>query len=188
MDAGCGSVGLAAAAARHVQRVIATDITPGELDRAKRIVRERRYKNIDVLYSDMRNTNFPDQHFDRIISFKFLEELSDRDLRHVFREFKRILKDDGLMVHCSFDTSAREWIEWAQTSYSLHFRDPSAITSICAELGLLVQVIRLEYRLKMDRRIMSEYVDLYGGNRALIAKFPEEINIPPAYFLIIKKK
>lgn len=44
-------------------------------------------------------TDFPDGHFDLIVSFLLLHETSNQSLRRIFRESHRLLAKGGIMVH-----------------------------------------------------------------------------------------
>lgn len=47
---------------------------------------------------DITSTSFADEMFDRIVCISVLEHLTENELRKALSEFKRILKDDGLMI------------------------------------------------------------------------------------------
>lgn len=54
-------------------------------------------QHTDVLKVDGQSTNFQDKEYDAIISLHVLEHIEDLDM--AMDEFKRLLKDDGVMYH-----------------------------------------------------------------------------------------
>ncbi len=70
---------------------------------------------------DMEKTQFPDGHFDLIVSCLFMHETSNRALRNCLAECRRLLAPVGLMAHLdvpqhdgmeTFQSVLFEWEEW----------------------------------------------------------------------------
>jgi len=71
--------------------------------------------------ADMEGTNFPDGHFDLIVSCLFMHETSNKALRNSLAESQRVLAPGGLMTHMDvpqregmekFQAVVMEWEEW----------------------------------------------------------------------------
>jgi SAM-dependent methyltransferase len=59
-------------------------------------------KNIHFSQQNAEATNFPDGHFDLIVSHILLHEVPPDALRNIMKECHRLLSDGGLMVHADF--------------------------------------------------------------------------------------
>jgi len=79
--------------------VTATTIDKNGLEKTKRIIEENNLTNrINLKLEDVRDKNiYPDNYFDYIYARLVLHYLSDKELLEVLKEFKRILKDNGLL-------------------------------------------------------------------------------------------
>jgi SAM-dependent methyltransferase len=71
--------------------------------------------------ADLENTDFPDGHFDLIVSCLFMHETSNKALPKCLAECKRLLSAGGLMAHMDvpqregmemFQSVVMEWEEW----------------------------------------------------------------------------
>jgi len=76
---------------------------------------------IHFVQGNMEATDFPDGHFDLIVSCLFLHETSNKAIRHVLSECHRLLAPNGLMAHFDvpqregmdvFQSVIMEWEEW----------------------------------------------------------------------------
>lgn len=79
--------------------VTATTIDEKGLNNTREIVEGRNLLNrIDLKLEDVRDKNiYPDNYFDFIYARLVLHYLADNELLDVLKEFKRILKDNGLL-------------------------------------------------------------------------------------------
>jgi ubiquinone/menaquinone biosynthesis C-methylase UbiE len=87
LDAGCGITTYAHARGK-CRMVVGVDADP----------RINRNKNVDaIIHGDIYRLPFPDNTFDVVTSWMVLEHINDPDA--CFREFSRVCKPGGLMVH-----------------------------------------------------------------------------------------
>ena len=96
LDIGTGTGFAAFELTKNCQKVEATDISKGMIDEAKKIMKERRIKNLNFSIMPAEKLNFDDNFFDiitcRTAAHHFL------DVEKFCRESKRVLKNDGEMV------------------------------------------------------------------------------------------
>jgi SAM-dependent methyltransferase len=90
LEYGCGPGGYAARLAKHGARVVAIDISPEAIRRARGRIR----KSLDVELFEMNAEamDFPDEDFDLVCGTGILHHL---DLGRAFNEVHRVLKPDG---------------------------------------------------------------------------------------------
>ncbi len=96
LDIGTGLGALAFEFARRLPqaKVYALDISPEMLAEAKRIAQETRIDNVELVCGDAHKLEFADVYFDLVVSFGILHHL--RDIRLLFSEVKRVLKEKGV--------------------------------------------------------------------------------------------
>ena len=96
LDIGTGTGFAAFELTKNCQDVEATDISEGMIDEAKKIMKERRIKNLNFSIMPAENLNFDDNFFDiitcRTAAHHFL------DVEKFCKESKRVLKNDGEIV------------------------------------------------------------------------------------------
>ena len=96
LDIGTGAGFAAFELTKNCQEVEATDISEGMIDEAKKIMKERRIKNLNFSIMPAENLNFDDNFFDiitcRTAAHHFL------DVEKFCKESKRVLKNDGEIV------------------------------------------------------------------------------------------
>jgi ubiquinone/menaquinone biosynthesis C-methylase UbiE len=90
------------------------------------------------------HTDFPDGHFDLVVSSFFLHEQSTKSTRQIFREINRLLSPGGLMLHMELPPSAvvdpyyNFYLDWdAYYNNEPHYRAFRAMDfpALCAETG-----------------------------------------------------
>lgn len=99
LDAACGEGYGAALLARTASSVDGVDLSDEAVRHA-----QRRYGAADNLtfhQADVTRLPFPDDHFDRIVSFETLEHLEPQDA--MLAEFRRVLRADGVLIVSSPD-------------------------------------------------------------------------------------
>lgn len=62
-------------------------------------------KTVHYSQQNAEQTDFPDEHFDLVVSSFFLHELSVESTKKIFKEIHRILKPGGLMAHMELPPS-----------------------------------------------------------------------------------
>ncbi|UCC73853.1 MAG: methyltransferase domain-containing protein [Gemmatimonadota bacterium] len=107
LDFGCGPGNLARRVARHVERVIALDVSCGAIACAKVL---NGAENIAYLVNDGRTLSaLEDSSIDLIYSFAVVQHLSDELFDGFLREFRRVLKPGGgVICHVALEDAARQ--------------------------------------------------------------------------------
>ena len=111
LDAGCGPGRLTVPLARGVGpsgRVVAVDIQPGMLARARTRTEAAGCTNAEFVAAALGDGNLPDDHFDRVVLVTVLGEIPDRAA--ALTELFRALKPGGILaiVEVIFDPHVRE--------------------------------------------------------------------------------
>ena len=93
LDAACGEGYGSHLLASYADKVVAVDIDESSIDHAK-----RRYRrdNLKFLCADVLEIPTPDNSFDVVVSFETLEHLAEH--QQLLSEFKRVLKEDGVLI------------------------------------------------------------------------------------------
>jgi SAM-dependent methyltransferase len=99
LDAACGEGYGAALLAVAARSVTGVDISGEAIRHARRRYGDRRNLSFEV--ADATRLPFADAVFDRVVSFETLEHL--RDQQTLLREFRRVLKPDGILILSSPD-------------------------------------------------------------------------------------
>jgi len=114
LEAGCGSGNLTVPFAKSVMkilkelRIIALDVAAGPYNGALDILRERVRKEnlekfIEIVEGNVRSmSNIADKSIDLIISNELFCDLGRKGLEKALKEFYRVLKPNGQMVHGEF--------------------------------------------------------------------------------------
>ncbi|WP_316396923.1 methyltransferase domain-containing protein [Bradyrhizobium sp. 33ap4] len=94
LDFGCGTGYGAAAMSKAANHVLAVDLNEGALEFAR-----RQHKAPNLSFERVADlcAGFTDQQFDRITCFEVIEHLDAADQITLLDNFRRILKDDGLL-------------------------------------------------------------------------------------------
>ena len=145
-----------------------------------------------MIWSRIWITRFIDGTFDLIFSSNLLEHIPD--LNRCLEECRRVLKDDGLMLHTM---PSRWWKLFYSTLNMVKFKRPTihgTSTSHCQEFytyGLKVWITRIE---SIGLRVIDAiglpfYVGHFGRSYYLpIIKAGNIFRLPASYLYVIKKK
>lgn len=100
LELGCGSGDLAYALADHAQKIVATDIDPDDIERARRradlwSLSDDQIKRIEFRALSALQLNFSSNGFDWAISTSMVEHLDPQDVERHLREVHRVLKPHG---------------------------------------------------------------------------------------------
>lgn len=123
LDAGCGPGRLSVPLARRVGpagHVVALDIQPGMLARARTKTQAAGYTNVEFITAALGDGKLPANHFDRAVLVTVLGEIPDREA--AIAELFRALKPGGILaiVEVIFDP---------------HFQARKAVTGLAVSTG-----------------------------------------------------
>lgn len=144
--------------------VVAADIAPGMLERAKQ--QSRWLRRFERVRADAYRLPFRDGAFDLVFSSLMLQWCDDLDA--VFAEFARVLKPGGLLLFSTFGPGTLGELRdaWAASDPAYihvnHFFDPHALGSALMHAGLSEPVLDVD-------RIVMKYPDVIGLMRELKA-------------------
>ena len=95
LDIGCGDGEGSAALSKRIPSVVGVDLSADLIRSA-----EHKYSRAGLTFKvgDARKTDFPDAHFDGIISSHTLEHLSAEDQPALLRELRRIVRPGGSVI------------------------------------------------------------------------------------------
>ncbi len=94
LDAGCGTGNLAVRLEKKGAKVVGIDFS----EEALKICKEK-IKDADIRFHDLiQPLPFPDSYFDKVVSNNVIYALPKAARLDVIKEFKRVLKKDGLVV------------------------------------------------------------------------------------------
>jgi len=117
LDAACGEGYGAALLAASAESVEAVDLSEKAITHAR-----QRYGDVTGLsfhVADCTALPFPDQEFDRIVSFETLEHLTEQE--QLLTEFRRVLKADGVLVLSSPDKAV--YTDQQKTENEYHVKE-----------------------------------------------------------------
>ena len=80
---------------KHVNRGVAADISGAMLAEASRRLDHKKWKLKKV---DAFNLPFPNNHFDAVISFRFIRHFRQTDRNKLLAEINRVLKPEGVLI------------------------------------------------------------------------------------------
>jgi ubiquinone/menaquinone biosynthesis C-methylase UbiE len=94
LDIGCGTGFILSIAAPFFDEVCGIDITPAMLERARRMAKSEKIRNIKLVEATCDDAPFPDAHFDVVSAYGVLHHLPE--LQPTFKEVRRVLKKKGV--------------------------------------------------------------------------------------------
>jgi ubiquinone/menaquinone biosynthesis C-methylase UbiE len=98
LDAGCGSGVNIERLHSRVRRIIAMDFNRGSVERARERTRLGKMDNVEVFEGNIIDISLPNCSVDKILCMSVLQYLSDSDVRQAFREFRRIVRPEGMVI------------------------------------------------------------------------------------------
>ena len=98
LDAGCGSGMNIERLHSKVRRIIAMDFCRDSVERARQRTQLGKMENVEVIEGNIVDIPLPDCSVDKILCMSVLQYLSDSDVRQAFREFRRIVRPEGMVI------------------------------------------------------------------------------------------
>lgn len=135
LDLGTGTGGLLPALGRHVDRVVAVDMSRGMLDQARQRLEVAGSANVDLLRADAGLLPFPPATVDGVVANMILHHLSEPGV--VLREVARVLRPGGRGVIVDFESHDEQWLLEEEGHLWAGF-DPAQIGGWCVDAGLSV--------------------------------------------------
>ena len=124
LDVGCGPGILAAALAPEARQIVAYDLTPGMLEKARKRCQQASLQNIRFILGKAEDIPFADERFDVVVTRLTLHHFPDPQV--VAAEMARVTRPDGKVVMA--DVVASENSQEAELHNALEvLRDPSHV-------------------------------------------------------------
>lgn len=98
LDLGCGGGRHTVFLASKGFLVVGSDISHTALKNTKRWLDKKKLKNFLLIFHDMTNFPFPDEHFDAIISTHTIHHNPLKKIQKTVKEIKRILRKRGVVL------------------------------------------------------------------------------------------
>jgi SAM-dependent methyltransferase len=117
LDAACGEGYGASILAKTASTVEAVDISTDAIEHARK--RYGLIENLKYQVADCTSLPFPDNEFDRVVSFETLEHLAEQD--QLLTEFRRVLKPEGVLILSSPDKAV--YSDQQNTSNEFHTKE-----------------------------------------------------------------
>lgn len=163
LDVGCGTGQAMPALMKRYSgaRVLAVDLAEGMLHRAR--AQRRWWRRPAVLCADAAALPLPDESVDLVFSNLMLQWCNDLDA--VFREFRRVLKPQGLVTFTTFgpDTLTELRAAWRAVDGDVHvnrFLDMHDVGDAMVRAGLAEPVMDLDYFCLTYPRVLDLMRDL----------------------------
>jgi ubiquinone/menaquinone biosynthesis C-methylase UbiE len=97
-DAGCGTGVNILLLHSKVKQIIGMDYSKGILGRCKRRIVSNQIDNVELLHGDVTCIPVTESSVDKVLCLSVLQYLKDDEARGSFKEFGRILKDQGVLI------------------------------------------------------------------------------------------
>jgi ubiquinone/menaquinone biosynthesis C-methylase UbiE len=97
-DAGCGTGVNILLLHSKVKQIIGMDYSKGTLARCKRRIVSNQIDNVELLHGDITRIPATESSVDKVLCLSVLQYLKDDEVRGSFKEFVRILKDQGVLI------------------------------------------------------------------------------------------
>ena len=133
LDLGTGTGGLLPLLARHVDRVVAVDLSRGMLARARERTPAGGPGSVDFLRADAERLPLGDGSVDGVVANMILHHLARPEV--VLHDVARVLVEGGRGVIVDFESHAERWLLEEEGHRWAGF-DPAQIAGWCVDAGL----------------------------------------------------
>ena len=182
LDAACGEGYGAALLAGHARTVIGVDHSEEAIDHARHRYGAR--ENLRFEVADVTRLPFEDGRFDRVVSFETLEHL--REQESLLREFRRVLRPDGLLILSSPDRAVYSEQQGFENEFHVKelYRDEleqlvAEVFPACRLLGQKLMFHSVVWGLGNVREVSTQTLDGEGALRE------GGIDAAPVYFIAL---
>ncbi|HXM28646.1 MAG TPA: class I SAM-dependent methyltransferase [Chthoniobacterales bacterium] len=97
-DAGCGTGANILLLSPGVKEIVGMDYSRGATERCQRRIESNQLENAKVLRGSVTHVPLPDRSFDKVLCMSLLQYMDDTEVTCALTEFKRILRDDGVII------------------------------------------------------------------------------------------
>jgi ArsR family transcriptional regulator len=133
LDLGTGTGGLLPLFGRHLDRVVAVDLSRGMLDRAQKRVRESGLESVELVRGDVESLPVASASVDGVVANMILHHLPDPP--RLFREMSRVLRPGGRGVVVDFESHDATWL-MEEEGHRWPGFDPAELREYCRRSGL----------------------------------------------------
>ena len=167
LDAGSGTGNLASEFKKRGARVIALDSSKEAID-----IHLQKDKEAEVFYHDLNEKlNFPDNHFDKVVSINVLFFLDEKAKRVVVQEFFRVLKPEGKIILTNLAEGFKPFIIYLE-----HFKEVKKrrgfISAFAEALKLLFPSLKILYYANKIKRagVQKQYLFKFDEQEKILKK------------------
>jgi ubiquinone/menaquinone biosynthesis C-methylase UbiE len=97
-DAGCGTGVNILLLHSKVKQIVGIDYSQGAVERCRRRLQLSAIGNADIQQGSITDIPLPDSSVDKVLCLSVLQYVDDKQVRQAFTEFRRILKNEGILV------------------------------------------------------------------------------------------
>lgn len=133
LDLGTGTGSLLPFLGSYVDRVIAVDLSPGMLSRARERIRSEGPDSVRFLKADTERLPLPDASVDGVVANMILHHLPHPEA--ALREMARVLKPEGRGVIVDFESHDEQWL-LEEEGHRWSGFDAAQIGGWCVDAGL----------------------------------------------------
>ena len=133
LDLGTGTGGLLPLLGRHLDHVVAVDLSRGMLNRAGQRVRQSRLGSVHLVRADVESLPVPDASVDGVVANMILHHLTDPAL--LFHEIARVLRPGGRGVVVDFEAHDAAWL-LEEEGHRWPGFEPELLQDFCSRAGL----------------------------------------------------
>jgi len=97
-DAGCGTGGNILLLGSKVREIVGMDFSEGAIERCERRIASNQIGNAKLMRGSVTSIPLSDHSIDKVLCLSLLQYLDDSGARQALTEFKRILREGGILI------------------------------------------------------------------------------------------